>query len=150
MSHQDAAGFYHRQARPLGHERTEASVERPRLVGVVEDIRVLVRHSDQLRREDLEARVLDAGDDLARHALGDRVRLDDRECPFDGHGPSTFATVAPISAGLLTSVAPAASSARIFSAAVPLPPAMIAPACPMRRPGGAVWPQMKATTGFLT
>jgi hypothetical protein len=27
---------------------------------------------------------------------------------------------------------------------------MIAPACPMRRPGGAVWPQMNATTGFFT
>ena len=27
---------------------------------------------------------------------------------------------------------------------------MIAPACPMRRPGGAVCPQMNATTGFLT
>ena len=27
---------------------------------------------------------------------------------------------------------------------------MMAPACPIRRPGGAVWPQMKATTGFFT
>ena len=26
---------------------------------------------------------------------------------------------------------------------------MIAPACPMRRPGGAVWPAMKPTTGFF-
>ena len=55
-----------------------------------------------------------------------------------------------MSAGLLTVVMPAASMRRIFSAAVPLPPAMIAPAWPMRRPGGAVWPQMKATTGFVT
>jgi hypothetical protein len=45
---------------------------------------------------------------------------------------------------------PAASIARIFSAAVPLPPEMIAPACPMRRPGGAVCPQMKPTTGLVT
>ena len=50
----------------------------------------------------------------------------------------TLATVAPMSAGLVTSVAPAAARAFIFSAAVPLPPAMMAPACPMRRPGGAV------------
>ena len=55
-----------------------------------------------------------------------------------------------MSAGLFTRVAPASSSAFIFSAAVPLPPAMIAPAWPMRRPGGAVWPQMNATTGFFT
>ena len=55
-----------------------------------------------------------------------------------------------MSAGLRTSVAPAFSSAFIFSAAVPFPPAMIAPAWPIRRPGGAVWPQMKPTTGFLT
>ena len=55
----------------------------------------------------------------------------------------------PMSAGLFTTVTPAASSAAIFSAAVPLPPEMIAPAWPMRRPGGAVWPAMKPTTGFL-
>src|SRR5436189_176072 len=34
-----------------------------------------------------------------------------------------------------------------FSSAVPLPPATIAPAWPMRRPGGAVRPAMKPTTG---
>ena len=55
-----------------------------------------------------------------------------------------------MSAGLLTTRTPAAVSAAIFSAAVPLPPAMIAPAWPMRRPGGAVWPQMKLTTGLVT
>src|SRR5688572_2174547 len=62
---------------------------------------------------------------------------------------SRLFTAVPISAGLFTTVTPAAVSAAIFSAAVPLPPAMIAPACPMRRPGGAVWPAMKPTTGFL-
>ena len=41
----------------------------------------------------------------------------------------------PMSAGLFTTVTPAAVSASIFSAAVPLPPEMIAPAWPMRRPG---------------
>ena len=44
---------------------------------------------------------------------------------------------------------PAASNAAIFSAAVPAEPEMIAPACPMRRPGGAVCPAMKPTTGFF-
>src|SRR5207244_5350384 len=56
----------------------------------------------------------------------------------------------PISAGLFTTRIPAASIAAIFSLAVPFPPATIAPACPIRRPGGAVCPQMKPTTGFFT
>ena len=46
----------------------------------------------------------------------------------------------PRSAGDLTVRAPALSNARNLSAAVPLPPAMTAPACPMRLPGGAVTP----------
>eukprot|EP00879_Flechtneria_rotunda_P008579 GHRR01008989.1.p1 GENE.GHRR01008989.1~~GHRR01008989.1.p1 ORF type:complete len:136 (-),score=16.82 GHRR01008989.1:749-1156(-) len=56
--------------------------------------------------------------------------------------------VAPICAGDLLIVTPAASSAAILSVALPLPPLMIAPACPMRRPGGAVRPAMNDTTGF--
>ena len=36
-----------------------------------------------------------------------------------------------------------------FSCAVPLPPEMMAPAWPMRLPGGAVTPAMKPTTGFF-
>src|SRR5712692_7150134 len=44
---------------------------------------------------------------------------------------------------------PADSMAAIFDSASPLPPAMIAPAWPMRRPGGAVRPAMKPTIGFL-
>jgi len=55
-----------------------------------------------------------------------------------------------MSAGLFTTVTPASPRTLIFAAAVPLPPAMIAPACPIRRPGGAVCPQMKPTTGFFT
>ncbi len=45
---------------------------------------------------------------------------------------------------------PASLSAAILSAAAPLPPEMIAPAWPMRLPGGAVWPPMNAATGFFT
>jgi len=56
----------------------------------------------------------------------------------------------PISAGLFTTRIPAASIAAIFSVAVPFPPATIAPACPILRPGGAVCPQMNPTTGFFT
>src|SRR3954451_8144702 len=45
---------------------------------------------------------------------------------------------------------PAASIALIFSAAEPDPPEMIAPAWPIRRPGGAVCPAMNAATGLGT
>src|SRR5499426_3624612 len=139
----------HRQARPLGHERAEALVERALAVDDVEAARVRQRHMDELRRDDREARSLDSGDDLPGDRLGHGVRLDDGQRALR-HRPITLTMVAPMSAGLFTSVAPASSSAFIFSAAVPLPPAMIAPAWPIRRPGGAVWPQMNATIGFLT
>ena len=52
-------------------------------------------------------------------------------------------------AGDATTVTPAARSAAILSLAVPLPPEMIAPACPIRRPGGAVRPAMKETIGLV-
>lgn len=48
----------------------------------------------------------------------------------------------PISARLRTVFTPASCSAANFSSAVPLPPEMIAPAWPMRLPGGAVTPAM--------
>src|SRR5262249_26085025 len=69
--------------------------------------------------------------------------------PRQVHLPRTSLTLPPMSAGERTTATPPASSAFIFSAAVPLPPEMMAPAWPMRRPGGAVWPAMKETTGFF-
>src|SRR6185295_3881108 len=59
----------------------------------------------------------------------------------DGASPrSTIrrSSVTAMSAGDSATAMPAARSAVCFSAAVPLPPAMIAPAWPMRLPGGAV------------
>src|SRR3989475_3971069 len=53
------------------------------------------------------------------------------------------------SAGRRITEIPARSSAAIFSAAVPLEPEMIAPAWPMRRPGGAVCPATNPITGFV-
>src|SRR6185369_12706362 len=138
-----------RDARPLGHEGHQALEERALAVHGIEAGRVGLAHVDHLDRQDLEAGLLDARQDLPGRAAGDGVRLDDRQRAL-AHRPITLATVAPMSAGLRTSVAPADSSAFIFSAAVPLPPAMMAPAWPMRRPGGAVCPQMKPTTGFFT
>ena len=58
--------------------------------------------------------------------------------------------VEPRAAGDWEMVTPADWSASILCAAVPLPPEMIAPAWPMRRPGGAVAPAMKPTIGFFT
>lgn len=55
----------------------------------------------------------------------------------------------PISAGFFVTLMPQASITASFSCAVPFPPEMIAPAWPMRLPGGAVTPAMKPTTGFL-
>src|SRR3546814_7828020 len=57
--------------------------------------------------------------------------------------------VEPRLAGESATRNPADFSASILSPAPPLPPAMIAPAWPMRRPGGAVTPAMKPQMGFL-
>lgn len=45
-----------------------------------------------------------------------------------------------MSAKLLTVVTPASSSAANLSSAVPFPPDIIAPACPILFPGGALTP----------
>src|SRR5258705_157488 len=95
-------------------------------MNIVETARLGERHVHEPGRENREAGLLDAHDDLARHARGHRVGLDDGEGALRAHRPITLAMVAPMSAGLLPRVAPASSSAFIFSAAVPLPPAMIA------------------------
>ncbi len=87
-------------------------------------------------------------------ARGQRVR---GQCLAAGFGlrgrvhyASSFASVVPISAGVGATAMFAALSAAILSDAAPEPPEMMAPACPMRLPGGAVWPAMNAATGFLT
>ena len=48
----------------------------------------------------------------------------------------------PASVGLSATVAPASASAAILAWAVPWDPEMMAPACPIFRPGGAVTPAM--------
>src|SRR5262245_12821654 len=141
---------HHQEARPLGHERAQAVVERPLPVDVVEAARLAERQVRELDGQDREPALFDLREDLPDHSLAHRVWLDDGKGALRAHRLITFAIVAPMSAGLFTNVAPAAFSAFIFSAAVPLPLAMIALAWPMRRPGGAVWPQMNATTGFFT
>jgi len=46
-------------------------------------------------------------------------------------------------------VIPAFSIVLILSSAPPLPPDIIAPACPILLPGGAVTPAINPTIGFL-
>src|ERR1035437_8491359 len=60
-----------------------------------------------------------------------------------------FNSVSAISDGVAATPMPAALNAAIFAFAVPSPPLMMAPAWPMRRPGGAVAPAMNPATGFL-
>ena len=52
--------------------------------------------------------------------------------------------------GVSATAIPASSIASTLAAAVPLPPETMAPAWPMRLPGGAVMPAMKAATGLST
>jgi len=66
-----------------------------------------------------------------------------------GQAPMTAFKVEPMSAGLLATRIPAPSSAAILSSALPEPPEMIAPAWPIRLPGGAVWPAMNAANGLV-
>ena len=57
--------------------------------------------------------------------------------------------VFPISAGDFDMVIPADFITSILSSAPPLPPDIIAPACPILLPAGAVSPATKPTVGFL-
>src|SRR2546423_15616131 len=74
-----------------------------------------------------------------------RTTLHERR-EFYTYRPSATFTAFPISAGFFTTLKPAASGAFIFYAAVPLPPEMMAPAWPIRRPRGALIPAIELTT----
>ena len=56
----------------------------------------------------------------------------------------------PISAGVSATAMFASLRASFFAAAVPFPPEIIAPACPILRPGGAVAPRNESGYGFIT
>src|ERR1043166_526284 len=72
-----------------------------------------------------------------------------RKMQRPNHAFRRSASVFPIRAGEGDTLIPADSIAAIFDSASPLPPEMMAPAWPMRRPGGAVRPAMNPTIGFL-
>ena len=59
-------------------------------------------------------------------------------CRLDIPGMYSYLNSEGISSGCFATFTPAASNAFTLPAAVPDPPSMIAPACPIRLPGGAV------------
>src|SRR2546425_6953924 len=116
--------------------------------------------SGHLQGNDFQPCGLEAVHDLADHVPGHAVRLHDRQGPLDhpsfprvpperAASLSAASTASPISAGLCSTRTPHSCSTAIFSAAVPCPPAMIAPAWPIRLPGGAGCPATNATLGLL-
>src|SRR3990167_4424498 len=99
------------------------------------------------------ARAFRRGDHL-RGIAGDpphqQVELAEGNTQARVHYSSASRMRAPMSAGERTVCAPAASSARYFSSAVPRPAEITAPAWPMRLPWGAVTPAIYAPPGLLT
>ena len=62
---------------------------------------------------------------------------------FHGRGPrASSAASSAVSVGVVPTLIPRASSACFFASAVPEEPEMLAPACPIVFPGGAVKPAM--------
>src|ERR687887_404149 len=76
---------------------------------------------------------------------GNAARQRDRHAPT----PAVAAARSATSVGVVPTRPPRSSSVSFFACAVPDDPEMIAPACPIVLPGGAVKPAMYATTGFV-
>src|SRR5437660_9504084 len=153
---------------PARHEVSQRPEKRTARMHRIELLSLMLRDFQHLQSENAEAIFLELFDDVANRVLAHGVGFDDGKsalqslhavvCPWSvvvcknlrsGGVPRAAARVSPIAAGDFATRIPADSKALIFSAAVPLPPEMMAPAWPMRRPGGAVWPAMNPTTGFF-
>src|SRR5687768_4515673 len=85
-----------------------------------------------------KALCFDPCENLPDQSSTHRIRFDNRQCLFDHRSPpfaasacNVAATSRPMLAGLRQTRMPAASMAAILPAAVPCPPEIIAPACPM-------------------
>src|SRR5215831_1684259 len=134
------------------HKLGQAAVETLVLMNRIEARGVARAQMQQLGRGDSQTGRLETPEDFPNGKFAHGIRFDNRKSSF-GHcfrSASAAAMVDPSSAGLFATRIPARSKALILSAAVPCPPAMIAPACPMRLPGGAVCPATKAMTGLVT
>jgi len=100
-------------------------------------------------REDLDLRLAPERLGVDQQSIEVEDDRRDRQLPAGGRGgdvggQSSFRTTStmasPASVGFFATMTPAADSASIFVCAVPLDPEMMAPACPILRPGGAVTP----------
>ena len=78
---------------PGAHVLDELAVERPLGVDRVELLRHLLAQPQPLLRHDLEAAVLEHRDDLAGDVARRRVRLDDGQSAFSGHGQVPFFSI---------------------------------------------------------
>src|SRR5207237_10213206 len=104
-----------------------------------------VVHRDDLRPARRAVDLAQAADlENGRGRVRGRVRGRGRRA----HLPNTCCSVFPSRCGPAAPCTPAAWSAAILSCAVPFPPEMIAPACPIRFPGGAVAQAMNPTPGL--
>src|ERR1035437_7933822 len=156
----------HGHAVPARHELDEAWIERAAFVHRVKLTGLRAGQLQHAARDQLEARLLEVREDETGLVAGKRVGLDDRKRAIRwpeeqwGAGSGKWGGLRNVylsralmrstkSIGRLATPTPAASNASIFSAAVPAEPEMIAPAWPILRPGGAVWPAMNPTTGFF-
>src|SRR5579863_5568223 len=114
---------------------------------VVKSLGLLLIEPRHAQGQNPETRFFQHGQNLPSVALRHGIGLDDGKCALHHRRLLIFS---PISAGDEQTVIPASCIALILSFAAPDPPEIIAPAWPMRRPGGAVWPAIKPTTGFFT
>src|ERR1039458_3509918 len=138
----------HHDNRPLGHELDQAAIEGALLMDRVETLGLLFGEPCHAQAQNLKARLLNQGQNFTCLPGCHGIGLNNGKRTFDTH--KRLCTFTPKSAGVGQTVMPASSMALILSDALPLPPAIIAPACPMRRPGGAVWPATKPITGLVT
>src|SRR5687768_9025474 len=120
----------------------------------VERARLFLGEAHHPRGNDPEAGLLEMRNYLPAFPRIEGVGLDDCQGSATSHGGDRSYRVACLSKsttsiGRLATAIPLSSKACIFSAAVPVDPEMIAPAWPIRRPGGAVCPAMNPTTGLV-
>src|ERR1035437_352771 len=127
---------------------TASRSEGPLLVHRVETLGLGFSEPRHPQAHNLEAGLLNHGQDFSGLPGCHGIRLNNGKRTFDTH--KRLCTFTPKSAGVGQTVMPASSMALILSDALPEPPAIIAPACPIRRPGGAVWPATKPITGLVT
>lgn len=135
-----------------GHRKTSSNVIRPSPCEIIKSgygktrwrrVSAITRLSWQFC---LSRRALQAGHKKGHPEVANHVERWNRTSCFLGNEETVYFRIvlsaSPMSARLRTVFTPAASRAANFSSAVPLPPAMMAPAWPIRLPFGAVTPAM--------